>query len=500
MPPLAKLVNRARAKLIGWSVPVTEEPGAVVVLANGGVMNNVTPRSVLDVLLVQCAIHQPKKKSYAYLTFDTVEMAETVVKQINYELTNHRGDCINAFAFYVDSIPEHDQPVPCPTPRGLALHAEFITSHEESSLIKLVDAKIDATMNKRAVAHFGRHFDYATNSGSAQVKSPIPELIKSIMTRISALTGEHYDQITANCYQPGDGIPPHVDNPKSFGTSIVSLSLLSPVEFELRRDDNVFTLDLPQRSLLVLEHDSRYSWSHTIHNRQFDAGRQRQKRISLTLRRCIDNEEEAALLIERRLVMDVYDQIASDFSASRYKMWPMVEEFVKQIKPDQLMIDLGCGNGKNMAPCRRHALGLEISTGLATICRTRDLELALGDCTRTAYREAIADYVISIAVLHHMASTDRRRQALSEIARLLKKDGRAMVTSWASDQKESNYVKQTKKDEVVVTTKSNLLPIHKARTQFQSSDVLVPFKGTANGTSDDGEALHRFDRLKNEFE
>ena len=59
------------------------------------------------------------------------------------------------------------------------------------------------------------------------------------------------------------------------------------------------------------------------------------------------------------------------------------------------------------------------------------------------------------------------------------------------------YNEQVQCPSLVVTTKSNLLPIHKARTQFQSSDVLVPFKGTANGTSDDGEALHRLRQIKN---
>ena len=261
MPPLAKLVNRARAKLIGWSVPVTSEPGAVVVLANGGVMNNVAPRS-LNVLFEQCSIHQPKKKSYAYLTFESVEAATKAVEQSltgETHLTNHRGDCVKVFAFYVDFIPEDDQPVPCPIPRGLTLHAEFISSEEETSLIELIEAKVEKSslMNKRAVVHFGRHFDYTSNSGSTQLKSPIPELIQTIMKRISNITGENYDQITANCYEPGDGIPPHVDNPIAFGTSIVSLSLNSPVEFELRRDENVYTLDLASRSLLVLQQDAR---------------------------------------------------------------------------------------------------------------------------------------------------------------------------------------------------------------------------------------------------
>ena len=60
---------------------------------------------------------------------------------------------------------------------------------------------------------------------------------------------------------------------------------------------------------------------------------------------------------------NVYDHIASDFSASRYKMWPMVEKFVSQVQSDELLVDLGCGNGKNLIPVTRNGLGLEISEG-----------------------------------------------------------------------------------------------------------------------------------------
>ena len=71
-------------------------------------------------------------------------------------------------------------------------------------------------------------------------------------------------------------------------------------------------------------------------------------------------------------------------------MWPMVEKYVSQIKHNQLLIDLGCGNGKNMLPRINNSLGLEISRGLGEICKERKLEVSLGDCTGTPFRSAIA--------------------------------------------------------------------------------------------------------------
>ena len=68
------------------------------------------------------------------------------------------------------------------------------------------------------------------------------------------------DQITANIYTVGDGIPPHVDNPYAFGSNIISLSLLSDVLLEFKRGDNVYPLDLARKSLLVMSGEARYSW------------------------------------------------------------------------------------------------------------------------------------------------------------------------------------------------------------------------------------------------
>lgn len=116
---------------------------------------------------------------------------------------------------------------------------------------------------------------------------------------------------------------------------------------------------------------------------------------------------------------------------------------------------------------------------MAKICGSRNIEVAVGDCTRTQLRDEICDVVISIAVLHHMSSVKRRVEALKEIGRILRPGGKAMVTSWAMDQtneegKASNYAK---KENSAKSPNSAHLPIHKARTNFEAQDVLVPFKG-----------------------
>jgi tRNA (uracil-5-)-methyltransferase TRM9 len=50
--------------------------------------------------------------------------------------------------------------------------------------------------------------------------------------------------------------------------------------------------------------------------------------------------------IENEHVHKVYDQIADHFSSTRYKPWPVVEEYLKNQEKNSFGADIGCGNGK----------------------------------------------------------------------------------------------------------------------------------------------------------
>ena len=77
MPPLNKLVHRARAKLINWSVPVSDQPSQIIVLANGGIMNNISVSQINSLVPESKMITiQPKKKSYAYVTFESIDQGK----------------------------------------------------------------------------------------------------------------------------------------------------------------------------------------------------------------------------------------------------------------------------------------------------------------------------------------------------------------------------------------------------------------------------------------
>lgn len=50
------------------------------------------------------------------------------------------------------------------------------------------------------------------------------------------------------------------------------------------------------------------------------------------------------------------------------------------------------------------------------------------------FRDESLDAVVSIAVVHHFATTDRRVCALRELARVLRIGGRIIISVWAMEQ------------------------------------------------------------------
>ena len=50
--------------------------------------------------------------------------------------------------------------------------------------------------------------------------------------------------------------------------------------------------------------------------------------------------------VEKRYVHDVYDEIYEHFDETRQKCWPRVNDFLSELKTGDILIDIGCGNGK----------------------------------------------------------------------------------------------------------------------------------------------------------
>lgn len=63
------------------------------------------------------------------------------------------------------------------------------------------------------------------------------------------------------------------------------------------------------------------------------------------------------------------------------------------------------------------------------------LQVMVSDNLALPFRDESFDAALSIAVIHHFATTERRVRALRELARILKIGGRLMISVWAMEQR-----------------------------------------------------------------
>lgn len=82
-------------------------------------------------------------------------------------------------------------------------------------------------------------------------------------------------------------------------------------------------------------------------------------------------------------------------------------------------------------------------------------QVALCDNLELPFRDDSFDAVLSLAVVHHFATTERRVRALRELARVLRIGGRVVITVWALEQR---------------------------HRRFESQDVLIPWQPPKNRT------------------
>ncbi|KAI9510236.1 hypothetical protein F5148DRAFT_977089 [Russula earlei] len=160
----------------------------------------------------------------------------------------------------------------------------------------------------------------------------------------------------------------------------------------------------------------------------------------------VDDNPEA---YEQRHVHAVYDHIASHFSSTRYKPWPLIAKFLLNIPAGWVGLDSGTGNGKYLDfptdyPGKFWTVGLDRSQNLLDIARTaggsgKIREVVRGDVLGRGWRRGAFDYAISIATIHHLATLERRVVAVKPRHYWIPVSpthGRILIYVWAIEQDE----------------------------------------------------------------
>jgi SAM-dependent methyltransferase len=157
--------------------------------------------------------------------------------------------------------------------------------------------------------------------------------------------------------------------------------------------------------------------------------------------------------MEQEYVHDVYEKIADRFNTSRYSKWRYVREFLDTLSPYSIIADVGCGNGKYL-DYRKDitVIGNDMCNSLLEYAKHKG-EVLRANGLQLPYCNNIFDAVISIAVLHHLSTHELRKSFLSEIYRILRPGGRALIVVWAAEQ-------QIKKKWKHISNNDYFIPFH----------------------------------------
>ncbi|KAI1107333.1 S-adenosyl-L-methionine-dependent methyltransferase [Jackrogersella minutella] len=167
------------------------------------------------------------------------------------------------------------------------------------------------------------------------------------------------------------------------------------------------------------------------------------------------NGSAGAESYEQQHVHSVYESIAAHFSSTRYKPWPFVASFLAELPPGAVGLDVGCGNGKYLDVNRDVViLGSDRSANLARLARELKV-VGAGEGEKNGSRSSGADvvgvadgldlpfgggrrrvdFVICIAVIHHLSTRERRVEGVKALLDCVTpRDGKVLVYVWALEQ------------------------------------------------------------------
>ena len=159
----------------------------------------------------------------------------------------------------------------------------------------------------------------------------------------------------------------------------------------------------------------------------------------------------------------VYNKISKHFDKTRGYQWKCIKNFLNEIVPYTTILDVGCGNGRNMVDKRFIFDGCDASENLVEICQNKGLNVINSDCCNLPYNDNSYDYVMNIAVLHHLSTKERRVQCVNELKRVCKTKGKIIITVWSWEFYKNKY---ENKDAFVDW------PLHKRFTETGNKDEL----------------------------
>ena len=134
----------------------------------------------------------------------------------------------------------------------------------------------------------------------------------------------------------------------------------------------------------------------------------------------------------------VWGAIAPSWSNFRQKPQDEVLTLAQTWKQGKIL-DIGCGNCRNLLPFAEKTFecyGIDFSKEMLeqaiifTKKKNFKVNLKKASMDKLPFKDECFDYCICLASLHHLDSNNKRKKALSEMHRVLKKDGHVLLMVW----------------------------------------------------------------------
>jgi len=138
---------------------------------------------------------------------------------------------------------------------------------------------------------------------------------------------------------------------------------------------------------------------------------------------------------------DTWNSIAKSFDSTRRKPWQQCLDFIDSLPKTAVVADIGCGNGRHLIPCAQHCqtvIGIDISRNLLSIVEKKlkehnitNTHLYHANVIQLPLNDESVDAVLYIASLHNVEGQGNRIQSLKEVNRILKINGKALISVWS---------------------------------------------------------------------